>query len=446
MLSAERSQRATLVRLFLLGDDLPVEDVADVMALDDVGPLLAIEGAVARAAYDVTPYGDESHDWWVVSDRTGAAGRPMRAEHVLGVGRASATLAQLTIRRPVGRALDIGTGCGVQALHLSTHAGLVTATDVVDRAVRLASTSFALSGIDVELHTGDLVAPVESREFDLVVCNPPFVVGPEPRFAYRDADWSSSAGPEPDGLSRRAVRAAASVLADGGVAQLLVNWLHVRGEDWRERVGAWVNDLGVNALLLERDAEDPADYVDTWLADAGESGDDERAEQWRRWLVRRQVEAVGFGWVVLRRGPSPHRVAVESVTQQVEQPLGEEVARWLDRLSWLRDATDTQLLDTRLRVADGVRLETSSRPDDGGWRPTSHTLALTGGFRWSLESDEAVAALVAGCDGSRRLADLVPVLSAATGLPTDELAAALCGTVRGLVDRGILEPPRGTSA
>ena len=428
------------MRLLLLGDDVPLDEVTAALPIEDAAPLLTRNGPGARAAYDVRPYAADEHDWWVVSDRTDATGRPIRGDHVLGVGHASTTLAGLTVRRPVGRALDIGTGCGVQALHLSTHAQSVTATDVVDRALRLAATSFALSDVDVDLLAGDLVEPVDGREFDLVVCNPPFVVGPSPRFAYRDADWSRSPDGAADALSRAAMRAAAGVLAEGGVAQLLVNWLHVRGEDWRDRAASWVVDLGVDALLMERGAQDVADYVETWLADAGETGDDERAEQWRAWLVERGVEAVGFGWVVLRRGAAPHRVAVESVTQQVDQPLGNAVEEWLDRLDWLRGADDALLLRARLRAADGVRLETSARAGDGGWQEETRRLALATGFRWSLECDEAVAAVVAGCDGSRSLSDLLDVLVLATGEPAAELAPSLCSTVRGLVDRGLLEP------
>ena len=432
------SPRATLARVLLLGDDVGIDELTQAVPVPDIAPLLSIDGSMVRASYDVSPYADDAHDWWVVSDLTGPDGRPARPDHVLGIGRASTTLAQLTVRRPVQRALDIGTGCGVQALHLSTHAAHVTATDVIDRAAQLAVTSFALSGVDVEVHVGNLVMPVADREFDLVVCNPPFVVGPAARFAYRDADWSRSPTDDADALSRHAVRSAAAVLADGGVAQLLVNWLHVRGEDWRERVASWVSDLGVDALLLEREAQEPADYVDNWLSDAGET-DEERRVEWRRWLVDRGVEAVGFGWVVLRRGGPPHRVAVESVRQQVDQPLGNAIAQWLDRLAWLRGATDEDLLASRLRAEDAVRLEKVSRVADGGWVTETSRLVLGSGFRWSLECDDAVAALVAGCDGSRSLDDLVTVLAAATGLAVDELAPAVCATVRGLLDRGLLE-------
>ena len=94
--------------------------------------------AEVRALLDCRPYADDEHDWWVVSDLTpGLDGQhiTVTADHVLGVSPASTSLAQLTIREPVDRALDLGTGCGVQALHLSTHAGTVVATDVNRRAL-----------------------------------------------------------------------------------------------------------------------------------------------------------------------------------------------------------------------------------------------------------------------------------------------------------------------
>ena len=81
----------------------------------------------------------------------------------------------------------------MQSLHLSRHAGRVTATDSVPRALQLAAAGFALSAVDVELLEGDLTEPVADREFDLVVCNPPFVVGPSSRFAYRDSGRAGDA-------------------------------------------------------------------------------------------------------------------------------------------------------------------------------------------------------------------------------------------------------------
>ena len=90
---------------------------------------------------DIRPYASDDGDFWVVSDLTpnlDTVVNPMRPDFVLGVSAASTTLAQLTIRRPVGRALDLGTGCGVQSLHLAGHAEQVVATDLNPRAIMLA--------------------------------------------------------------------------------------------------------------------------------------------------------------------------------------------------------------------------------------------------------------------------------------------------------------------
>jgi hypothetical protein len=260
------------------------------------------------------------------------------------------------------------------------------------------------------------------------------VVGPAARFDYRDG------GLPGDELSRRAVRACGSVLADGGIAQLLVNWLHVDGEDWRDRVTSWVSDLGVDAWLLERDMEAPAAYVSTWLDDAGESGDAELRAEWLRWFATERVDAVGFGWVVLRRGDAPHRVGVEPLLQPVDQPLGAEIAGWLDRTAWLRGRDDASLLTQALRAAPDVRLDTASTVGATGWEPIARMLRFDTGFHWTLPTDEATAALVAGCDGSRPLSDLVAVLSLAIGVPADELGPVVCSAVRGLIDRGVLLP------
>src|SRR6185437_12440605 len=126
-------------------------------------------------------------------------GRPLRPDHVLGVGGASTTLARWTPRPRVARALDIGTGCGVQAFHLATHAAEVTATDTSARCLGLTRLNAQLNaaaedgpfaGRTLDLRRGSLLDPVGGRSFDLVVSNPPYVITPRsaggPAYAYRD--------------------------------------------------------------------------------------------------------------------------------------------------------------------------------------------------------------------------------------------------------------------
>ena len=176
----------TLTRLFVLQQPVPDGDARAALVGDeamDLG-LIASNGSETRALVDVRPYGDDRFDWYVVSDLgAGLAGSrvTVRSDHVLGVGGASTTLAQLTVRPQVERALDLGTGSRVQALHLTTHADHVVATDTNPRALRLAGLTAGLSDVRFELRLGNLFEPVAGERFDLVVSNPPFVVGPAGR-------------------------------------------------------------------------------------------------------------------------------------------------------------------------------------------------------------------------------------------------------------------------
>src|SRR5207248_3880153 len=94
---------------------------------------------------------------------------------------------RLTIRKPVARALDLGTGPGIQALLAARHCEQVVAVDLNERALEIAGLNAELNGIgNVELRGGDWFEPVEGERFDLIVANPPYVVSPETGLFFRD--------------------------------------------------------------------------------------------------------------------------------------------------------------------------------------------------------------------------------------------------------------------
>jgi methylase of polypeptide subunit release factors len=427
--TTDRDPLATLIRLFVGGQTEPEAAVAAALPLAellDAGMLRRADAGV-RAAVDLEPYGE---DWWIVSD---LAGGPLAEDHVLGVGGASTTLAGATIRRPVDSALDLGTGCGVQALHLSTHATRVTATDLSERALRFAATTAALNGLDWELLRGDLTAPVAGRRFDLVVSNPPFVVGPgTATHVYRDS------GRPGDAVCAELAAAAPGLLTEGGTMQYLANWLHVAGEDWADRVAGWVAGTGLDAWVIQREVSDPVSYVRLWLSDASEQADPGRLAAWLDWFDAHKVEAVGFGLVTLRRsGHEDPVVRVEELRQAVDQPLGEQIAAWYDRQDWLRGTGS--LLGHRYRVADGLQLHQEATIGAEGWMVDRQLLALPDGLRWREEVDPLVVALVGGCDGTLPLADQLAVLAAAHDVPPDALAEVATALVAHLVERGFLQ-------
>ena len=118
-------------------------------------------------------------------------------ETVLGVNPTTRTMACLTPRRPVGRALDLGTGTGALVLRMAGHAETVVATDLNSHATDIAALNAAMNGIELDLRVGDLFDPVrDDGAFDLITANLPFVVSPDEEFAFRDGSRPRMAPPE----------------------------------------------------------------------------------------------------------------------------------------------------------------------------------------------------------------------------------------------------------
>ena len=88
-------------------------------------------------------------------------------------------LPDATTERPDASALDLGTGCGVQAIFAAARGFGVTAVDINTHAVRCASINALLNGMEakVKVLEGDLFEPVAGQLFDLVIFNPPFFSG-----------------------------------------------------------------------------------------------------------------------------------------------------------------------------------------------------------------------------------------------------------------------------
>lgn len=455
----------TLVRTFVLG--LPAERRALDAALPRAGTdgavrlgLIAAAGSDAldpvRPRIDLRPYravdAAGEVDWLIASDLGElATGGALRTDHVLGVGGASTTLAQVTVRTPCARALDLGTGCGIQALHAARHADRVVATDISERALAFARFNTALAGLDrarVDLRGGSLLDPVADERFDLVVSNPPFVITPRsaaavPRYDYRDG------GRTGDALVADLVASVGSVLAPGGVAQMLGNWEVRRGEDWRDRVGAWLAASGLDGWVVQREVQDPAQYAETWIRDGGTTPDRDPVawrERYTAWLddfAGRDVASIGFGIIVLRR---PEQSAaqrepwrrLEEITGTVRQPLGAAVAGVLAAHDWCAARDDLALADARLRVAGDVTEERYLRPGDAD--PQVVLLRQGGGFGRTVQVGTALAGLVGACDGELTVGQITGALAALLDAPADTLAAELLPDIRNLITDGLLLP------
>ena len=118
---------------------------------------------------------------------------------------------------PDAEVLDVGTGSGICALFAARHARRVVAVDINPEAVRCATVNALMNRLDarIALRQGDLFAPVADERFDLVLFNPPFIVG-APKDA-RDAAWRSN------DLPQRFAAGLAAHLKPGGAALVLLS-------------------------------------------------------------------------------------------------------------------------------------------------------------------------------------------------------------------------------
>ena len=384
-----------LVRLFLLGASVDADEAqaalgpVDAGMLADTGWLEDVDGGV-RATIKLVPHGE----LLIASDRE--AEGPAGADWVAGIHPPSVTLAKLTVRLPVARALDVATGNGIQALLASHHAEAVVATDVNPRALELAALNARLNGVsNVELRAGSYFEPAEGERFDLVTCNPPYVISPESRYAYRDS------GLPGDEVSRRVVQQAPAALNEGGFAHVLISWAH-RADDRWGALEDWVSGRGCDAWLLHFGSDDPVTHAAEWLRPAARDDPDgfrESLDEWLDYLRRLGIEAIAHGAVILRRRSGgwnwtrKDRVSLERLEQASDHVL--RVFEAQDYLESLED--DRRLLDARLALVESHRLEQTV----AGGELRSTTLALREGIGFRVGLDEHAAGVVPLLDGER---------------------------------------------
>ncbi|WP_224047504.1 methyltransferase [Arthrobacter sp. NicSoilB4] len=470
---------AAVVRLWLLAEPQPAATLDAALpgirteGLLELGLVEKASEGLFQAKVDLRPYGWEKApedgsqgenadgsggaELWVASDLA-AHQRPgvLRHDHVLGIGQASTTLVQVTARRHVARALDLGTGCGIQTFHLLHHAEHVTATDISDRALAFTRFNLLLNAdqlhLDpakletrVSLRRGSLLDPVAGEEFELVVSNPPFVITPRSvgeaaadQFTYRDG------GLPGDDIVASLVRALPSVLTPGGTAQLLGNWEIAAGAAWAERPQSWASP-DADVWFIQREQVSPEQYAETWLQDASEARDRRLyRDSYAAYLddfASRNVEAIGFGMIWLRRPAdgAPVLARFEEITYPIEQPVGPHLGAAVERADWLA-AHD--LAAAHLLVAGDVTEERHQRP--GAEHPGVILLRQGAGLRRTNLLSTELAGFVSACDGDLSAGQIIGALEAllggGEGWDAEAFRTGLLTEVGNLVRDGFLLP------
>ncbi|MBW2281605.1 MAG: class I SAM-dependent methyltransferase [Deltaproteobacteria bacterium] len=364
------------------------------------------------------------------------AGGAPRDDAVMGITTSTLCLASFTPRGRAARALDLGTGSGLQALLAARHCDRVTAVDLNPRALEFARFNAALNGVEnVDFVRGDLLEFEADEPYDLVVCNPPFVISPRSDCLYRDNPLDA------DGFVQALLQRMPGLLAEGGFGQVVCDWGEGADEPWADHVSAWVRDRGCDAWVLRAQGKDPAAYARTYLGALPEPEQRERLQEWKDYYTRCGIEQIGFGVVTLRKaGGRPSWFRAEGMPPRISRPAGGEIARGFDATDFLRAHPGAVLLEQRLRTAPHVRVEPRVEAVGGRWCTQSARLTRTRGFPYALDVDPAVLDVVLRSDGTRTLGELLQAAANARKTTAAELAPTFVKVIHQLVARGFLLP------
>jgi hypothetical protein len=435
-----RSAFATLVRLFLLGAAASRTEVEAAFAPMPIQRLIALgvleerPGDEIRGAIKLVPHGGVL----IASDHE-REGEPVPEDVVAGVHPPSVVLAKLAVWLPVERALDVGTGNGIQALFAAQHCEHVIATDISQRALGFAAFNARLNGVDnIEFRRGSFFEPVEGERFDLVLCNPPYLISPDSLYAYRDSGMGG------DTVSSELIRRAPEFLVEDGFAHLLVSWIRRADDEWSERPRDWTAENGCHALFLHYQTEQPIDHAESWLAPlaTGPLAEYERAlDRWLEYFSRERIAAISHGAVMLRRRASARNwTRAEELPTNRLLPASLHVLRIVAAEDFLQElARPEDLLDERLALVEAHRLDQRLASRDEGLAHLHSSLSLEEGLGFVIGLDLETAELLPALDGAASVRNAIAARARERGLDPDRLAAAALPVVQRLFELGYLE-------
>ena len=430
---ADASPLSIVTKLFYVG--VPVErrladtafgnlQVADLEALG----LVEVADGLVRPLSMIRPY----DGLLLTSDLPGA-----QADVVMGAVPASETLARLTLRKPAARALDLGTGCGFQALLLARHTSHVAAIDINPHATALASFNAALNHMPhVDVREGSWFGPVEGEEFDIIAANPPYVISPDTSFVYRDGGLTR------DNVSRMVIRESAAHLSEGGFATVLCNWIH--DGDWAAAVRPWIEGTGCDALILHYATVDPVSYASRWNAELRPRDPKAYEATVRRWVDyyrAERIEKIAFGGVILRRrGAASNWVRSLLMSDGPTGSCSDPILRLFDAADFLESPRGQDLFAHAYSMVEPHTIDQILGYRDGQYAVAPAVFRSVPGLGLAAPVDARALEVLLECKGDRTLGDLVDATASDRGESVSEVRALIGDTVRQLVERGFMVP------
>jgi SAM-dependent methyltransferase len=370
-------------------------------------------------------------------------------DFVLGVGNATRIVDDLCVRARCGVAVDMGCGQGFLSLRAREHADRVIGTDISPRALAFARLNEAINSMGsakaggtggaraVEWRTGSFFEPLTDvrGQIGSLASNPPFIIAPESAHATTALTGGGGKGGSHADAFEHVLREAPSHLGNGGWATIVGLWHHGAKQDWSEPVRAWLGDAQCDALIMHFESMTPPVYRKRWLMD---TSNDPGEVAWAQYCEERQIGAITFGGVVLRKRTDA-KVWLRTQALNVHQRSG-SASEQLQRIFRVQTTmtsfvSPAALLDLRFRGVAGVRYVKASNDPEG----RNPLLVQTQGLTLPLPCGADVMAVLQAMDGSRPARSVLNDLHKQRKLPVDATNPNAARTLQALALHGYVD-------
>ena len=358
------------------------------------------------------------------------------ADLVLGVNPTTQLLARCSMLRPGGKALDLCTGCGTLALTAASSAVSVIGTDINQRALDFGGINAALNGVsNVSFLYGDRFDPVAGRRFDSIVCNPPFFLAPVSGLLYCDNSI------ELDGFVESLARSAPEFLEEGGMFQMLAEWVQFESESWEQRLRPWFEHSHCDVHIWLGYEFNPVEYARKRALEQVRLDPEAAAAAFGErisYLTQRRVQAIFGGLISMRRRSGQNWFWVEEMQKRPAAPIGDALRERFSTRDVVESIDERTLLASRPKLAAQVRLLNEATQRNGVWSIERSYLERSDDLPAKIGLDGVVAQLAARFDGTETLETLLKELASEQKAPLDRVIPEGLRVIKRLAVSGLI--------
>ncbi len=426
-----------LVCAFCLGEAVEISQAEKLIPVEILREILK-SGLMVRDGERLRPVCRLSHfgELIIACDFRRRAETGAAEDLVLGVNSTARLLARCGIFRPGNNVLDLGTGCGTLALVAAPFAASVVGTDVNRRALSFARFNAALNGLgNVSFKHGDRFEPVAGRRFDLIISNPPFFLAPVSGLLYCENSM------ELDGFVESLARGAPQFLEEGGVFQMLCEWVEFVGQAWEDRIRPWFAQSDCDVHLWRGYELSPMEYARKRAQEQVQLYPETAVASFSKrisYLTHRHVKTIFGGLITMRRRSERNWFWVEEMQKRPAGPIGDGLLERFATLDRLESNDEQALLAACPGLAAHVRLVTEAVQRDCTWVVERSYLERTDDLPAKLGLDSVVASLGAQLDGTQTVEALLKKLALEQKAPVELVIAEGLRVIKRLGAAGLI--------